>query len=69
MPDLSLMAIARKVGKSGLAVGPGGKLRVSCVQTSPDSHTPLDGGASDALSDSIELTLELTRAKVLSFFS
>lgn len=31
MPDLSLMATARKVGKSGLAVGPGGKLKVSCT--------------------------------------
>lgn len=43
VPDLSHMATARKVGKFGLAVGSGGKVRESPAQTSPDSHTPLDG--------------------------
>lgn len=43
MPDLSHMATARKIGKFGLAVGPGGKVKESPAQTSPHSHTPLDG--------------------------
>ena len=45
VPDLSHMATARKAGKFGLAVGPGGKGKKFLAQTS-QSHaqtTPPDG--------------------------
>lgn len=67
MPDLSLMAIARKVGEIWSRCGSRRKVK-SLLHKLVQTHIHhLMEGASDALSDSIELTLELTRAKVLRF--